>query len=59
MMTISKLWLSLCCCLLKVDVRVVSTEHAKHFYHPTEVSVKVYGDQDEWEVMIILYNVHA
>lgn len=33
-----------------VDVRVVSTEHAKHFYHPTEVSVKVYGDQDEWEL---------
>lgn len=38
---------------------MVSTEHAKHFYDPTEVSVKVYGDQDEWEVMIILYNINA
>lgn len=41
------------CCLPQVDVRVVSTEHAKHFYDPTEISVKVYGDQDEWEVMIV------
>lgn len=43
--------LSLCCCLLQVDVRVVSTEHAKHFYDTTEVPVRVYGDQDEWQVI--------
>lgn len=33
-----------------VDVRVVTTEHAKHFYNPTEVSVKIYTDKDEWEL---------
>lgn len=46
--------LSLCCCLPQVDVRVVSTEHAKHFYDPADISVKVYSDKDEWEVMMIL-----
>ncbi|KAM3869943.1 phosphopantothenoylcysteine decarboxylase [Diretmus argenteus] len=33
-----------------VDVRVVTTEHAKHFYSPAEVEVKVYSDKDEWEL---------
>ncbi|CAN9499347.1 unnamed protein product [Ophioblennius macclurei] len=33
-----------------VDVRVVTTEHAKHFYNPAEISVKIYSDQDEWEL---------
>ncbi|XP_058501568.1 phosphopantothenoylcysteine decarboxylase isoform X1 [Solea solea] len=33
-----------------VDVRVVTTEHAKHFYNPAEVSVKIYSDKDEWEL---------
>nr|XP_043870398.1 phosphopantothenoylcysteine decarboxylase-like [Solea senegalensis] len=33
-----------------VDVRVISTEHAKHFYNPAEVSVKIYTDKDEWEM---------
>ncbi|CAK6950975.1 phosphopantothenoylcysteine decarboxylase [Scomber scombrus] len=33
-----------------VDVRVVTTEHAKHFYNPEEVSVKIYSDTDEWEM---------
>ncbi|XP_037110885.1 phosphopantothenoylcysteine decarboxylase isoform X1 [Syngnathus acus] len=33
-----------------VDVRVVTTEHAQHFYNPEEVSVKVYCDKDEWEM---------
>ncbi|XP_040893893.1 phosphopantothenoylcysteine decarboxylase [Toxotes jaculatrix] len=33
-----------------VDVRVVTTEHAKHFYDPAEVSVKIYSDKDEWEM---------
>lgn len=36
--------------LPKVDVKVVTTEHAKHFYNPEEVSVKIYSDQDEWEL---------
>ncbi|XP_055766101.1 phosphopantothenoylcysteine decarboxylase [Salvelinus fontinalis] len=33
-----------------VDVRVVTTEHAKHFYDPAEVAVSVYSDADEWEL---------
>lgn len=33
-----------------VDVRVVTTEHAKHFYNAAEVSVKIYTDKDEWEL---------
>ncbi|KAM9815793.1 phosphopantothenoylcysteine decarboxylase isoform 2-T2 [Syngnathus typhle] len=33
-----------------VDVRVVTTEHAQHFYNPEEVSVKIYDDKDEWEM---------
>ncbi|XP_077452468.1 phosphopantothenoylcysteine decarboxylase isoform X2 [Stigmatopora argus] len=33
-----------------VDVRVVTTEHAQHFYSPEEVSAKVYSDKDEWEM---------
>ncbi|KAM6961209.1 phosphopantothenoylcysteine decarboxylase [Aplochiton taeniatus] len=33
-----------------VDARVVTTEHAKHFYDLTEVAVKVYSDKDEWEL---------
>ncbi|CAL8261844.1 unnamed protein product [Merluccius merluccius] len=33
-----------------VDVRVVTTEHAHHFYDLAEVTVKVYTDSDEWEL---------
>ncbi|XP_038124643.1 phosphopantothenoylcysteine decarboxylase [Cyprinodon tularosa] len=33
-----------------VKVRVVTTEHAKHFYSPSDVSVKIYTDKDEWEL---------
>ncbi|KAM4733680.1 phosphopantothenoylcysteine decarboxylase [Anableps anableps] len=33
-----------------MDVRVVTTEHAKHFYNPSDVSVKIYTDKDEWEL---------
>ncbi|TNN86915.1 Phosphopantothenoylcysteine decarboxylase [Liparis tanakae] len=33
-----------------VDVRVVTTEHAKHFYNPAEVSAQLYSDKDEWEL---------
>uniref|UniRef100_A0A8C5EPY8 Phosphopantothenoylcysteine decarboxylase n=1 Tax=Gouania willdenowi TaxID=441366 RepID=A0A8C5EPY8_GOUWI len=36
--------------LPQVDVRVVTTEHAQHFYDPSEVSVKIYSDNDEWEL---------
>ncbi|KAK2842319.1 hypothetical protein Q5P01_012519 [Channa striata] len=33
-----------------VDIRVVTTEHAKHFYNAEEVSAKIYGDKDEWKL---------
>uniref|UniRef100_A0A3B3Z9U4 Phosphopantothenoylcysteine decarboxylase n=1 Tax=Periophthalmus magnuspinnatus TaxID=409849 RepID=A0A3B3Z9U4_9GOBI len=33
-----------------VEVKVVTTEHAKHFYDSTEVPVKIYSDSDEWEL---------
>lgn len=33
-----------------VDVKVVTTEHAKHFYNASEVPVKIYSDKDEWEL---------
>uniref|UniRef100_UPI003AAFD257 phosphopantothenoylcysteine decarboxylase isoform X3 n=1 Tax=Centroberyx gerrardi TaxID=166262 RepID=UPI003AAFD257 len=36
-----------------VDVRVVTTEHAKHFYNPAEVAVKIYNDKDEWETCVV------
>ncbi|XP_026143233.1 phosphopantothenoylcysteine decarboxylase-like [Carassius auratus] len=33
-----------------VDVRVVTTDHATHFYDISEVPVRVYTDKDEWEM---------
>ncbi|ROL43289.1 Phosphopantothenoylcysteine decarboxylase [Anabarilius grahami] len=33
-----------------VDVRVVTTDHATHFYDISEVPVCVYRDKDEWEI---------
>ncbi|XP_073706868.1 phosphopantothenoylcysteine decarboxylase [Garra rufa] len=33
-----------------VDVRVVTTGHATHFYDINEVPVRVYTDKDEWEM---------
>ncbi|XP_060931891.1 phosphopantothenoylcysteine decarboxylase isoform X3 [Limanda limanda] len=33
-----------------VEVRVVTTEHAKHFFNPEDISVKIYSDKDEWEL---------
>lgn len=37
---------------------MVTTEHARHFYNPEEVLVKIYSDKDEWEVgCLILYDI--
>ncbi|KAB5574887.1 hypothetical protein PHYPO_G00214290 [Pangasianodon hypophthalmus] len=33
-----------------IDVRVVTTDHATHFYKVAEVPVRVYTDKDEWEM---------
>ncbi|KAK9958942.1 hypothetical protein ABG768_011037 [Culter alburnus] len=33
-----------------VDVRVVTTDHATHFFDISEVPVCVYRDKDEWEI---------
>ncbi|KAJ7311173.1 hypothetical protein JRQ81_006780 [Phrynocephalus forsythii] len=39
--------------LLKIpglDVLVVTTDNAKHFYNPEEIPVTLYADADEWEM---------
>ncbi|XP_001379746.1 phosphopantothenoylcysteine decarboxylase isoform X1 [Monodelphis domestica] len=33
-----------------LDVAVVTTERAKHFYNPCDVPVTLYSDTDEWEL---------
>ncbi|XP_036591663.1 phosphopantothenoylcysteine decarboxylase [Trichosurus vulpecula] len=33
-----------------LEVAVVTTERAKHFYKPCDVPVRVYSDTDEWEM---------
>ncbi|XP_069480632.1 phosphopantothenoylcysteine decarboxylase isoform X4 [Ambystoma mexicanum] len=33
-----------------VEVRVVTTEHAKHFYSLQDILVPVYSDSDEWDM---------
>ncbi|KAJ6650576.1 hypothetical protein lerEdw1_005938 [Lerista edwardsae] len=41
--------------LLKIpslEVQVVTTENAKHFYDPREVPVPLYSDSDEWQVSV-------
>ncbi|XP_006010552.1 phosphopantothenoylcysteine decarboxylase [Latimeria chalumnae] len=34
----------------RVEVKVVTTEKAKHFYDTKEVTAVIYGDSDEWEM---------
>uniref|UniRef100_A0A8D0BVQ5 Phosphopantothenoylcysteine decarboxylase n=1 Tax=Salvator merianae TaxID=96440 RepID=A0A8D0BVQ5_SALMN len=39
--------------LLKIpglEVQVVTTQNAKHFYDPQEISVTLYSDSDEWKL---------
>ncbi|XP_060709623.1 phosphopantothenoylcysteine decarboxylase isoform X4 [Hemiscyllium ocellatum] len=36
--------------LPEVELVVVTTEHAKHFYDSKDVSAKIYSDSDEWEM---------
>ncbi|KAK9393906.1 phosphopantothenoylcysteine decarboxylase [Crotalus adamanteus] len=39
--------------LLKIpglEVLVVTTESAKHFYKPEEIPVRIYSDSDEWQL---------
>ncbi|XP_069480637.1 phosphopantothenoylcysteine decarboxylase isoform X6 [Ambystoma mexicanum] len=36
-----------------VEVRVVTTEHAKHFYSLQDILVPVYSDSDEWDTCVI------
>ncbi|XP_065889818.1 phosphopantothenoylcysteine decarboxylase-like [Dysidea avara] len=35
--------------LPEVEVRVVATENAKHFFDTAQLSVDLYSDQDEWK----------
>ncbi|XP_063782397.1 phosphopantothenoylcysteine decarboxylase isoform X5 [Pseudophryne corroboree] len=36
-----------------VQVQVVSTERAKHFYNVQDISVPVYSDEDEWKTCVV------
>ncbi|XP_060779844.1 phosphopantothenoylcysteine decarboxylase isoform X2 [Neoarius graeffei] len=36
-----------------IELRVVTTDHATHFFKVAEVPVRVYTDQDEWETCIV------
>nr|XP_006629029.2 PREDICTED: phosphopantothenoylcysteine decarboxylase [Lepisosteus oculatus] len=36
--------------LPRVEVRVVTTDHAKHFYKTEDLEVQIYSDKDEWEM---------
>ncbi|KAM5293256.1 phosphopantothenoylcysteine decarboxylase isoform 3-T3 [Ctenodactylus gundi] len=36
-----------------LEVTVVTTERAKHFYSPQDVPVTIYSDTDEWETCVI------
>lgn len=33
-----------------VDVQVVATDHATHFFSPEEIPVRIYSDKDEWQM---------
>ncbi|XP_052527720.1 phosphopantothenoylcysteine decarboxylase isoform X1 [Tympanuchus pallidicinctus] len=33
-----------------LEVKVVTTERAKHFYKPQEIPVTLYSDEDEWQL---------
>ncbi|MBN3282074.1 COAC decarboxylase, partial [Polyodon spathula] len=37
----------------QVEVRVITTDHGKHFYNPGEIQVPIYSDKDEWEVLAL------
>ncbi|XP_075016593.1 phosphopantothenoylcysteine decarboxylase isoform X3 [Calonectris borealis] len=37
----------------KLEVKVVTTERAKHFYNAQEIPVTLYSDEDEWETCVI------
>ncbi|XP_040269727.1 phosphopantothenoylcysteine decarboxylase isoform X2 [Bufo bufo] len=36
-----------------VEVQVVTTERAKHFYNIQEIPVPIYSDDDEWKTCIV------
>ncbi|XP_019296966.1 phosphopantothenoylcysteine decarboxylase isoform X2 [Panthera pardus] len=38
---------------LELEVAVVTTERAKHFYSPQDIPVTLYSDADEWETCVI------
>ncbi|XP_041574423.2 phosphopantothenoylcysteine decarboxylase isoform X2 [Taeniopygia guttata] len=60
------LWQSLVCCTetlcygltctevfpfaWQLEVKVVTTERAKHFYNAQEIPVTLYGDEEEWQL---------
>ncbi|XP_018419042.1 PREDICTED: phosphopantothenoylcysteine decarboxylase isoform X3 [Nanorana parkeri] len=36
-----------------VQVQVVTTEKAKHFYNVKDISVPIYSDDDEWKTCVV------
>ncbi|XP_035755286.1 phosphopantothenoylcysteine decarboxylase isoform X3 [Egretta garzetta] len=37
-------------CAAELEVKVVTTERAKHFYNAQEIPVTLYSDEDEWQL---------
>ena len=33
-----------------IEIRVITTESARHFFNPTELDVMIYQDQDWWDI---------
>ena len=38
--------------LFQPEVRLVTTEHSRHFFDVNDVACRVYKDEDEWEVSV-------
>ncbi|XP_062468194.1 phosphopantothenoylcysteine decarboxylase isoform X2 [Pezoporus occidentalis] len=39
--------------ITELEVKVVTTERAKHFYNVQEIPVTLYSDEDEWKTCVI------
>ena len=39
---------------MKVNVKVVATQHSFHFFNRTSIPCQIYEDKDEWQVCTLL-----
>ena len=39
---------------MKVNVKVVATQHSFHFFDRTSIPCQIYEDKDEWQVCTLL-----